>query len=275
LVWGFILGSPWEVIMFQPPEKQYYEIDELSKLWDIDIKTIRQYIDDMKILRSAMITKNHTDFKCFKVSSEQRKNLENTLTYVDFDMYGNDNFKRIDSISIFEHCTDIDIPKRTSELNTPPPFLYSMRFHIASYHDLLDGEEIVAFTFENFQHESFVMVDKYSDIEFDCANLHPLIKGEQVEIIPTEEKEQFEKKYSQQGKKGTNTSMELTTKTKNSYLKTIHALSNALCDGLAGKVHKDAETVLAALDSKGVTHPVTSKTLAGYLTEAKKIDDNQ
>jgi len=68
---------------------------------------------------------------------------------------------------------------------------------------------------------------------------------------------------------------EPSTKARNSYLKTIHALSNALVDGLTGQHNKDAEAILRQLDLKSTEHPITSKTLATYLGDAKKLDDNQ
>jgi hypothetical protein len=271
LVWGFNLGSPWEVIMFQPPEKQHYEIMELSKLWNVDIKTIRHYIDDMKILRSAVIKKDQAEFKCFKVSREQRVELENILLGIDFHLSHEPGFERVDSISIFSYESCIELPKHTSDLISPPLFLYAMKYHIAGDHPAYDFKE-VAFTFENFVGESFVMVDECSDIEFRCANLHPFLGIEETEIVPTEEKNRFEKSYSQLNSSG---AAEPSPKTKNAYLRTIHALSKALCSGLTGKAHKDAEAVLTALDREEIKHPVGQKALAAYLDEAIKIDDNQ
>ena len=61
------------------------------------------------------------------------------------------------------------------------------------------------------------------------------------------------------------------TKSANSYLKTIYALSDALVDGLTGKPNTDAECILAALATKGVDAPVGKKTLADYLAKAKEL----
>lgn len=60
-------------------------------------------------------------------------------------------------------------------------------------------------------------------------------------------------------------------KTLNSQLKIIAALSEALIGGLTGIKNKDAEAILAALDSAGVERPVGPKTLGNYLAEAKKL----
>lgn len=57
-------------------------------------------------------------------------------------------------------------------------------------------------------------------------------------------------------------------KTTNTYLKTIHALSKAVADGLTGVKHKDAEAILTALDVKGIERPLSAKKLAEYLEEA-------
>lgn len=72
-----------------------------------------------------------------------------------------------------------------------------------------------------------------------------------------------------------NSNTELSTKTKNCYLKTIYALSAALCKGLTGNKHTDANAVLAALDAANVQHPIENKALAKYLDEGKKLDDEQ
>ena len=64
---------------------------------------------------------------------------------------------------------------------------------------------------------------------------------------------------------------ELSTKSKNSYLKTIGALAEALIDGLTGKPNTDAEAILAALASKKVEVPVSNKTLASYLEQSNDM----
>jgi hypothetical protein len=61
------------------------------------------------------------------------------------------------------------------------------------------------------------------------------------------------------------------TKTTNTYLKVISALSEALIDGLTGVKNTDAEAVLTALDLKGIAPPASKKTLANYLEEAKEL----
>ena len=63
----------------------------------------------------------------------------------------------------------------------------------------------------------------------------------------------------------------LATKTKNAYLKTIHSLSEALTSGLTGTKNKDAAAILKTLELKGIPHPVSQKTLADYLEEAKEL----
>lgn len=66
------------------------------------------------------------------------------------------------------------------------------------------------------------------------------------------------------------TNESLATKSINSYLSVIWALSEALVGELTGKANKDAEIILQALDLKGVERPVTSKTLAKYLSDIGK-----
>lgn len=66
--------------------------------------------------------------------------------------------------------------------------------------------------------------------------------------------------------------MPLSGKTKNTYLKTIAALSNALIDGLSGKHNPDADAVLAALAAKGVEAPLKQRALSDYLKEAQQLD---
>ncbi|MDC0403732.1 hypothetical protein OAM26_01680 [Porticoccaceae bacterium] len=65
--------------------------------------------------------------------------------------------------------------------------------------------------------------------------------------------------------------IEPATKSKNSYLKTIAALSSALIGGLTGKPTTDAEAVLAALAGKNVEAPIKDKALANYLKEAGEL----
>ena len=61
---------------------------------------------------------------------------------------------------------------------------------------------------------------------------------------------------------------DVSTKTKNAYLKTINALAMTLISGSSGKPHSDAEAVLSLLDQAGIEHPVSKKKLADYLKEA-------
>lgn len=62
-------------------------------------------------------------------------------------------------------------------------------------------------------------------------------------------------------------------KSKNSYLKTISALSDALIDGLTGKPSTDAQAVMSQLAAKGIGCPFAEKTLSNYLKEARKLID--
>ena len=61
---------------------------------------------------------------------------------------------------------------------------------------------------------------------------------------------------------------DVSTKTKNAYLKTINALAMTLISGSSGKPHSDAEAVLSLLDQAGIDHPVSKRKLAEYLKEA-------
>lgn len=63
----------------------------------------------------------------------------------------------------------------------------------------------------------------------------------------------------------------LAKKTENTYLRTIYTLSGALIKGLSGVKSKDAEAVLAHLDSLGIDRPISSKKLAEILSEAGEL----
>lgn len=63
----------------------------------------------------------------------------------------------------------------------------------------------------------------------------------------------------------------ISPKTINSYLKTISALSEALMGGFTDKPYTNAEAVLAALAQKNVESPISKKTLAKYLEDAKDL----
>ena len=75
----------------------------------------------------------------------------------------------------------------------------------------------------------------------------------------------------QQNQVNPTTNTEPATKTKNSYLKTIAALSEALIGGLTGKPNTDAYAVLVALAEKSVEAPIKDKALANYLKEAGEL----
>ena len=67
----------------------------------------------------------------------------------------------------------------------------------------------------------------------------------------------------------------LSSKQKNSYLRTIKALSQALFEkGLEGKPHTDAKKILRRLSTKGIEEPVGQRALAEYLSEANKLDSD-
>ncbi len=58
------------------------------------------------------------------------------------------------------------------------------------------------------------------------------------------------------------------TKTNNTQLKLIGALSDALIGGLTGTKNKDAAAILSSLSQKGVDHPISQRKLSDYLQEA-------
>lgn len=60
----------------------------------------------------------------------------------------------------------------------------------------------------------------------------------------------------------------LAPKSENAYARTVKALAEALVGELTGKNYADAETIAAALASKGVEPPVCKRVLAGYLEKA-------
>ena len=74
--------------------------------------------------------------------------------------------------------------------------------------------------------------------------------------------------------KGRKRKSEPAPKSKNSYLKTIQALSFALINGSSGEHHSDANAVLAAVANIENIPPMPSgkDALANYLKEAKDLD---
>lgn len=64
---------------------------------------------------------------------------------------------------------------------------------------------------------------------------------------------------------------EISSKSKNAYLRTIAALGHALIGGTTGKPHSDAAAILAALAPKGIEAPIGSDALANYLREAGSV----
>jgi hypothetical protein len=63
----------------------------------------------------------------------------------------------------------------------------------------------------------------------------------------------------------------LVSKTENSYLRLINALSDALVGGLTGQPNKDADAILAALAAGSAEAPITQKTLAKYLKKSSEL----
>lgn len=61
---------------------------------------------------------------------------------------------------------------------------------------------------------------------------------------------------------------DVSSKTRNSYLKLIRVLCDFSIDGLTGRPHTDAEAVIAALKSRGKDCPVGTAALAKYLKDA-------
>jgi hypothetical protein len=71
------------------------------------------------------------------------------------------------------------------------------------------------------------------------------------------------------------TQADISSKQKNSYLRTISALSEALFEnGLTGKPHTDAKKILQRLSTRGIDQPVGERALGEYLSEAKKINSD-
>ncbi len=67
------------------------------------------------------------------------------------------------------------------------------------------------------------------------------------------------------------TKNEPSTKSKNSYLSTIHALSTALADGLTNKPSKDAKAIIQILAQKGIELEIGERTLINYLKSAQDL----
>lgn len=72
-------------------------------------------------------------------------------------------------------------------------------------------------------------------------------------------------------KKSDEVENEPAAKSRNSYLKTIRALSTALIGTSTGEHYTDADLVLKALTKKGIQAPIKIDALAGYLRESKDI----
>lgn len=66
---------------------------------------------------------------------------------------------------------------------------------------------------------------------------------------------------------------EPSSKSRNSYLRTIDALANALIKGRTGKPHLDAQATLNAMQAAAIDSPIDERTLANYLKEADKLAD--
>lgn len=136
---------------------------------------------------------------------------------------------------------------------------------------------------ENFEGEVFMLIrtNKINDIEDPISfNKLPIFFFEPNQytypeknrpVITQVEKEKFEIQYSKKVDTECTQPESINGKSRNSYLRTIQALSFALIDGLTGSKDKDAKSVLAALDLKGVKAPIKEKALGHYLEEASKL----
>jgi hypothetical protein len=297
--------------MFNPPKKLFYRPSEVSAEWDIkacvDQESFDQYIYKMKVLRLAFPTSNiEGECKYLKITSKFKSFIDNEVSLKNISSFNPSEATEEQSLDMTGGCEFYDdnltyMGKRMvlSHLmhgyDFCSPDLYKL-----SEEDLIDQPEYLYFNsslvgstnhfyiFETFDGDNLLLLrpsffpDGQCPLGDHTVDLLTFNDGLEQVVITQQEKERFEKKYSPSKKKEEPLDDNLNPKTRNSYLKTIYALSNALIDGLTGQPYKDAEAILFKLslnqdedEGKSTEPPVTSKTLAAYLKDAKKLDEKQ
>lgn len=252
------------------PEKDYFSRQEIAERWGCDVELINYYIKH-GLLHEALHTEN---FEC--------SGLQMFRYFICTE--GSDVFKGFRHLSVkdmtfAQYLESIGHEKPDyldEKLASCPRFVYLKPTLSNMLETFVEADTSVGYP--NFASVfSFLATnsdDRYIPIydEWENEVTRPYNQfleyhesmDEQI-VIPKEERDRFEREHSGAKEK------ELTTKTKNAYLKTINALSRALIDGLTGVAAKDANALLTALDLKGIEHPVTAKTLASYLQESNEL----
>jgi len=273
---------------FTLPEKEFYSFEEVAELWGVDHDLLSHYISEMKILRVSkkISDSSRRDFVCVKIDESTRDSIEDRLGkyrlvnegsgphpfhFEDIEVRTYESYDEIKESFREAFCLDNLLDSGvTYEI---PKYVYPLYSHELSYNYIS-----YIFTFENLSGDLFLIIERGAANDKTGLIGSICVSSSEPFVIPTEEKNRFEEEYSK-GKKNDeveqsgNDGVEknISTKSKNAYLKTIQALSDALIDGLTGSNNKDANAILASLDIKGIDRPVGDKTLAKYLEEARKL----
>ena len=263
------------------PEKEYFSTDELAVRWGCERDRVEYYLCE-GTLRQAFDTR-HLDFVHVGLSN-----------YINIDSSHNDFFygykqglfktgkqkKAYYSALIREH------PHFLMEYwqQDCPRFLYVSnddsrldRFHGGGIQERVnnfepDGKlDCLGYCF-NFEGQPMIPLELDASGSWIFTELGLPYDWESQLVIPREERDRFESehKIGEDKKSASIGGLELSSKTKNHYLRVILNLSEALYGGTIEQPHKAEGAILEILGEKA---SFEEGTLARYLKEAKKLMD--
>ena len=214
-----------------------------------------QYLDALPVLKGlAAVDGTHKILKGIRYGNDKVLELDSEVSYLegiwDLPMFG---------------CERLELEHEYQQL-TGGPEITLQSFDGAFVCSPTDPSIMVQLQ-EHFEDNEFDHREFSREVYHKAENYYPAggPPKDSVLVVRIESIRELEESLSQTDDKPPS------TKTTNTYLKVISALSEALIDGLSGKKNTDAEAVLSALDLKGVKPPASKKTLANYLEEAKEL----
>ena len=270
------------------PEKMHFSLNEICEQFGISRQTLDHYIYDMNLIRLAIKTTELAPCHALELTDAEFHHLSEELRHYLLYKESSNICWPEDVISCIgldkfnvTHVNDfLGVVRKKKGLFSAPKAAPDYIFLIPDKHFKLEDGGLEHFKgqpydifFEDFEGNKLLLTDG-EPIKHPIPSIEPIkaIPRRELElklVIPVTERERFIQNVIPSVKK--DLKPDITTKTKNSYLKTIRALSEALIDGLTGVPGKDANAVLTALELKGISHPVTAKTLASYLQQSEEL----
>jgi hypothetical protein len=272
----------------QLPEKIHYQVDEFCRLLNIDRETLDQYAFDMGVIRYALPSRTLGSSEALRLTDDEYVYLSTELLHYDLFFHENEIFwpdEVIQSISfdrfniteirewLYANCRGRNSHFETVEI---PKYVYILP-HV--YHKINGkigcGENYHLF-FEDFEQNKLMLIEDNNRLPFGLSQMLPVRDAfcgfETKVVITREERDRFLSGIQSQAESDHSLAGgHISPKSRNVFIRTIRALSEALIDGLTGKPYPDAEAILRALELKGIDAPISSRKLAEYLKESENL----